>query len=105
MDARREHAQALLDQFTNDWDGSDSIEELIEHCWAIVIVKERDGDAWVEGIDTPEEIASAEGYAGELDVEWVEGVYDLETGEPVRYSVTRTTTVVLANGSAGVVLS
>lgn len=94
MDERTEFARELLAQHTNGWDGSESLDELLTHKWAIVI--ERDEDSWVRGIDTHKDIAGyvlscltgTEGYD-----EWVEGVYDLDTGEAIDYSATTGVTV------------
>lgn len=98
--ARRKHAQALLNSWSNDWDGSTELDELVEHRWAVVT--QRNMDAWVNGADTPKDIAEYEQAAlltdGD-DVEWIEGVYDLETGEPVYYQ--RTVTIQVAMSATG----
>jgi hypothetical protein len=101
---RRRIAGDLLEQHTNSFDGSDELDDLITHRWALVM--KRDTDAWVVGIDTPREIANHEiSESDSLDVEWVEGVYDLESGEPVYYSAHTTVTVTMADGSGTAVVT
>ena len=91
---RRKHARALLDEYQNDWDGSDDLDGLIQHQWAIVT--KREYDAWVNGIDSHTEIAEyilGTFFTDSSDTEWIDGVYDLDTGKPVQFS-TETTVVV-----------
>jgi len=100
----RKHASDLLEQFTNDWGGSDELAELVKHKYAIVT--RRDDDAWVNGGDTAEDIANAEMGAAlgpEYDVEYIDGVYDLTTGKLISYKRVVTFTVTLEDGTTATI--
>jgi hypothetical protein len=104
--ARREHAEELLEEWSNHWGGSDNIEDLIKHRWAIVT--QREDDAWVNGIDTVEDIAGYEMgvmHPDGPDAETIEGVYDLETGDPVYYQAHVTVEVVMSYDGASATVS
>jgi hypothetical protein len=80
-----EFAQALLDEHKNDWDGSSSVDDIAAAKYAVVV--SRDNDSWVVACSDADEVAQV--YVGALhadgDVEWVDEVYEVETGEPVQY--------------------
>lgn len=82
-DMRRLHGTELLEEFQNDWGGSDDIDDLIENKWAVVTQRGDDGEGWVNGANTLDEIARLimAVHTAEYYVEWVEGIYDLDTGK------------------------
>lgn len=91
---RRKYAVALLDEHQNDYAGGHDLTELLTHPWALVL--KREDDAAVYGVDGPDDVA-----AFELDREgdeWVEGVYDLDTGDEVTYSTRTTVEVTFGDG-------
>lgn len=88
------NATALLDEHRNDYHGGHELDELVTHPWALVL--KRESDAAVYGVDGPDDVA-----AFVLDSEgdeWVEAVYDLETGEPVLYTTRTTVELTFADG-------
>jgi hypothetical protein len=103
VDVRREHAESVLaNSRGNDWNGGHDADELATYRYAVVI--ERDSDGWVIGANHATDLAQIQldCYAGtEGYDEWIDGVYDLNTGEAVEWSTTITIDALLGADEAG----
>lgn len=99
-DARRRHAAALLDEYTNNWDGSSDLDELAGSRYAVVW--KRESDSWVLRAGNARDIAAhyldaAHGSDGP-EAEWIESVIDLDTGEAVSITHTVYVSVTMPDG-------
>lgn len=101
-ESRLEHAREALAEDAPDWAEQMGAEELTAFKYAVTCA--RDGEQWTNGANTVTEIAQF--YLGcfgaEYDVEWVESVVDLDTGEAVHPVSVVAVTVTVGNESATV---
>lgn len=91
-------AKELIDATSQpDWYETDPPEVIAAKRYAVTI--ERDQESWIDGVDSLQDVADiAHGCltGPEYDVEWIDSVFDLETGERVQYE--QTVVVVLKVG-------
>jgi hypothetical protein len=100
-EARLRTANYLCEQYQNSWGGSEAPKDIAKHPMAIVM--SRDDDAWVQGIDTFDDVAGYElSTIGAEYAEWVEGVYDLDTGERLLFRTNHIVKVAVEGNVVGI---
>lgn len=99
-DERRELIEHLLEEHQNDFDGSEDLAVLMHSRYAVIF--SRSSDAWVLGANDLDDIAGYElgVLSAEYDVEWVDSVIDLTTGEPLYYQARIAVTVTDSDGNS-----
>ena len=101
---RTTFAEELISEYDrNEWDGSDSVEEIAASTYAVAV--ERDDDGWIVGAHSLNRVAEI--YLGTLVGtdgydEWISGVFRMSDGMPVSFDTTVHATVTIdgQHGSA-----